>query len=384
MTDSLMADGGPETIGETMQPLDRARHMPGYIYTDRGVYEREKREIFLKDWLCIGRLEEVERPGDYFTVDIAGEPILISRGTDGILRGFFNTCSHRGVTVASDSGTTKTFSCPYHGWTYALDGKLLYAPYMESVSGFDAARCGLRAVRLDSWQGWIFINLSNEAENLQSFLSTVGVRFDFVHAEDCRLASKWTFELPCNWKLCVENFQDVYHLRVLHADTFGNAVDVDNYQPELLERGQFFCRHVGGCLTPTGETLFSGLPCWEGMPSTSSCLAHISPNAMLFCRYDSVFLWICWPLGPDRTQITFYTTFHKDHFSEPDFWERAKVYADFEKLIAGEDQSMIAALQRAMNSEAYRPGRMSPYEHTIHHMINYYLERVFDKRDILK
>jgi hypothetical protein len=102
---------------------------------------------------------------------------------------------------------------------------------------------------------------------------------------------------------------------------------------------------------------------------------------MLFCRYDSVFLWICWPLGPDRTRITFYTTFHKDHFVKPDFWEKAKVYADYEKLIAAEDQSMISALQRAMGSRAYRAGHMSPYEHTIHHMINYYLARMFGPTD---
>ncbi len=370
------ANASCDEIAATRRPLDRARHLPGRIYAAEEIYEQEKREIFLKDWLCVGRVEEASDPGSYFTFDVLGEPILISRGADSVLRGFFNTCAHRGVTVATESGAAKAFSCPYHGWTYGLDGRLLHAPHMEGVPGFDPAQCGLRPVRLDTWQGWVFVNLGDEPADLTDFLGTAAERLAFVHAEDCRLANKWTFELPCNWKLGVENFQDVYHLRVLHADTFGSAVDVDNYVPELLERGNFFTFHQGAPLTPTGETLFAGLPCWAGQPPSSSCIAHISPNIMLFCRYDSVFIWICWPLGPNRTQITFYTTFHKTHFDDPDFARKAKVYADFEQIIASEDQAMISALQRAMTSNAYRAGRMSPYEHTIHHMMNHYLDRM--------
>lgn len=366
-----------ESLAPTREPLSKAHHLPGFIYTDPDIFEREKRDIFQKDWLCVGRVEEVGNPGDYLTLSIMDEPLLIVRDSSGWLRAFYNVCRHRGVAVASRSGNVKAFSCPYHGWTYDLAGRLVHAPHMEEAVGFDRARCGLKPVKIDEWQGWMFVNLDPDSDDLRTFLGTVAERFGFVHAEDCRLANKWEFELPCNWKLGVENFQDVYHLRVLHADTFGEAVDVESYKPELLERGKFFAFHVGGCMTPTGETLFAGLPCWQGKPSTSACIAHIGPNIMIFCRYDSVFLWICWPVRVDLTRIIFYTTFHKDHFVRSDFREKADEYARFERIVAEEDRSMIAALQRGLGSRAYAAGHMSPYEHTIHHMINHYLERMF-------
>ncbi len=364
-------------LDSTQAPLHQARHLEGYVYTDPEVLQREKEQFFMRDWLCVGRVEEVENPGDYMTFEILGEPLIVARNKAGALHAFSNVCAHRGVAIAAGQGNRKMFSCPYHGWVYDLEGRLKNAPHMDQSEGFSIDQCRLRPLQLDQWQGWLFVCFDTDAPDLLSFLGSSAERFEFVHGEDCRLANKWEFDLQCNWKTVVENFQDVYHLRVLHADTFGEAVDVDNYRPELLENGKFFCRHVGGVMTPDNVSRFGGLPCWDGLPSSSACLQHINPNIMLFCRWDSLFMWNAWPVSVDKTRIIFYMTFHKSHFDDPEFEAKLKVYTDFEKAVASEDIEMIQSLQRGFNSRAYKPGRMSVYERTIHHMINHQIESLF-------
>jgi len=361
-------------LGATKAPLREARHVSGNLYTDPEILRQEKECFFMRDWLCVGRVEEIALPGDYLTFDVLGEPIIVARNAEGVLRAFSNVCAHRGVAVASGQGNKKMFSCPYHGWVYDLDGHLKSAPHMEESSGFALEHCRLQPLRVDDWQGWVFVCFDDLGQDLPSFLGSVRDRLAFIHAEDCRLGNKWEFELQCNWKTVVENFQDVYHLRVLHADTFGSAVDVDNYQPELLENGKFYSEFDGGVMTPDGESRFGGLPCWDGQPATSAAIAHINPNIMFFCRWDSVFMWNAWPVNADRTKIIFLTTFHKDHFDDPELQAKLEVYADFEKLVAQEDNEMVQSLQKGFRSRAYKPGRMSIYEHTIHHMINYQIK----------
>ena len=138
----------PPTIGEGIdvmrQPLNQARHLPGYIYTSPEIYQLEKEKIFMKDWLCIARAEEVEKPGDFMTHDVMGDPIVIARDEDGELNAFSNLCRHRGVEVAQDSGNTKEFMCPYHNWLYDLKGRLVGAPLMKKSEGFDPKTCRLR------------------------------------------------------------------------------------------------------------------------------------------------------------------------------------------------------------------------------------------------
>ena len=365
-------------LGKTQAPLLQARHLPGYIYTDPEVLRLEKERLFMRDWLCVGRVEEVENPGDYITFDILGEPIIVARSRAGTLHAFANVCAHRGVAVTTGHGNSKRFSCPYHGWVYDLEGRLESALHMDASEGFAVEQCRLQPYGLAQWQGWLFVNFDQNARDLESFLGTSLERFAFLHAEDCRLANKWEFEVECNWKTVVENFQDIYHLHTLHADTFGGAVDMEDHRPELLENGKFYNRpKAAGVMTPDGESRFSALPCWDGKePLNSVCLGHINPNIMLFVRWDSIFMWNAWPISVDKTKVIFYTTFHKDHFRDPDFEDKVKVYTDFEKVVADEDTEMIRSLQRGFMSQAYKPGRMSMYEKTIHHMINHHLDTV--------
>ena len=157
-TDHLIGEG----VEETRQPLHSARHLPGYVYTSPEILALEKEKIFMRDWLCMGRVEEIENPGDYMTFRVLGEPLIIARNEKGEINAFANVCRHRGVEVASGSGNLKEFSCPYHGWTYDLEGRLVGAPYMKEAEGFDPKSCRLSPLKCDTWAGWIFVNFDSE------------------------------------------------------------------------------------------------------------------------------------------------------------------------------------------------------------------------------
>jgi Rieske 2Fe-2S family protein len=142
-----------EGLDDTRAPVTRARHAPGYVYASPEVFELEKEHIFLKDWLCMGRSEELPGIGDYATFRVLDEPIVIARGEDGALHAYSNICRHRGAEVASGAGNTRQFSCPYHGWSYDLAGRLTGAHYMAEAKDFDPAQCRLRPLKIGEWAG---------------------------------------------------------------------------------------------------------------------------------------------------------------------------------------------------------------------------------------
>ena len=144
----------------TQAPLHQARHLPGDFYTSHETYELEKERIFQKDWLCVGRVEEFEKPGDYLSLCIADEPIVVVRDEESQLRAFYNVCRHRGTEVAAGQGNTKRFACPYHGWTYDLCGRLRGAAYTQEIENFDMRQYSLVPLKLDTWGGFIFINFN--------------------------------------------------------------------------------------------------------------------------------------------------------------------------------------------------------------------------------
>ena len=191
-------------LSETRAELGRARHLPGYVYDSPEVFALEKEKIFLKDWLALARVEEIEQPGDYMTFRVLGEPVVVCRDRDGAINAFANVCAHRGVEVAAGSGNTSEFSCPYHGWLYDLQGKLIGAPYMKEAEGFDPASCRLKPLRSGTWAGWVFVNFDDAAMPLERHVAFFEEAFGFFRMQDCRLGSKHTTDVDCNWKFVNE------------------------------------------------------------------------------------------------------------------------------------------------------------------------------------
>ncbi|MDA0260684.1 MAG: aromatic ring-hydroxylating dioxygenase subunit alpha [Proteobacteria bacterium] len=357
-------------------PINQARHVPGYVYSSPEVYELEKQKIFMQDWLCVARIEELENPGDYMAIRIMGEPVLIVRDDKSELKAFSNACAHRGVEVIWGEGNTTHFSCPYHGWTYDLSGELTGASFMEESKEFDPAQCGLPPLRLDVWAGWVFITFNETAPPLSQFSAHFEREFGFLRQEDCRLAIKLVVELDCNWKLFVENLLDVYHAATLHVKTIGaKRGSADKYPFHLFDLGGTSMFYHSDPMLPGGKSLFGKMPWLEDQPDNFACSGHLSPNMQLIARSDNVHPFLMWPLGPDRCQVINYTLFPKEHFDQPDFADKIQVYKDYMIQVVEEDRSMVASLQQNLKSQRFRPGPLSKLELGIYHVINDFVDR---------
>ena len=369
----------PRDLSETRAELRRARHLPGYVYDSPEIFALEKEKIFLKDWLALARVEEIERPGDYMTFRVLGEPVVVCRDRDGAINAFANVCAHRGVEVAAGSGNTGEFSCPYHGWLYDLQGKLIGAPYMKEAEGFDPAACRLKPLRSGTWAGWVFVNFDDAAMPLERHVAFFEEAFGFFRMQDCRLGSKHTTDVDCNWKFVNENLMDVYHFQTLHAETFGAHLDGEQFAIKTTARGDVSAFYDAAPITPEGKSLLGTIPWLEGeVDEKLGCMGYLTPHLHMFGRCDMSLPMTIEPLAPDRTRINIYFLYPGSRFDEDGFADKIKVYHDFGALVLDEDRSMVQGMQRNMASRHFVPGPMSKLERTVHDIVNGYLERVFD------
>ncbi len=197
-----------------------ARTPPGSFYTNEGILRRELEEFFCRSWLNVGREEQVADVGEFFTREIGGESVLVVRGTDGKARAFHNLCRHRGIQLVEGSNGTnlRSIVCPYHGWTYSSEGKLIGAPHTEPLVEFQKESYGLHGVRLESWGGFLWANLDAEARPIRDELERFFAKFSRFSFESMRLASRKSYEVDANWKILVENYQECYHCDPVHPD----------------------------------------------------------------------------------------------------------------------------------------------------------------------
>lgn len=356
----------PTTLGYSVvkdAPEVNKRHKNGEVYFSEEVMRREIEEIFMKQWLLVGRAEEVENPGDYITHRVADEPIVVIKQKDGSIQTFANVCRHRGVQVAWDSGNAKYFSCPYHGWVYDMSGQLIDAQYLDKAKNFKKENCRLPRIRTELWEGFIFINFDENAGPLMDDLE----RWDFPRIYGpyqmgrLKLANKFRMDLSCNWKFLNENLTDIYHIAVLHSATFGPYQPLEGYRYQVFDGG-YHGRFVGGTLAPEGKSLFGPIPWLPEELHSGGFSSHIPPNVSWFPRFDYVSVNTNWPITADTSLSITYQLFPPEHFEQPDFEKKAQEYVDFYQAFMNEDTDMIKALQRGMKSRYYEPGPVSPFE----------------------
>ena len=379
----LLNSDRKEQLATTRAALLNARHLPGWMYTSPEIYELEVERIFMRSWLCIGRVEEFENQGDYVATRVAGEPILVCRDQNGALNGFNNVCRHRGVEVAKGQGTAEEFMCPYHGWLYGLDGKLIGAPFSGDVENFDFKNCRLPRINVDTWGGYVFVNLDENCQSLSAYLDEDDIRefAAFLQPENTRTCDKYVFELPCNWKFVPENLMDMYHVGVIHGSSFGAHFPVNNFRYNLREHG-YNAKYESYTMAPEGATLFETMPWLRGkVDQFFACTTWIRPTMNIFGRHDLLQPWVALPIEPERTQITIYTQLPNEYFDRPAFAEMSQVYADFIRLVAEEDREMMESLQNAARSRCFKPGPTVKLERAIHHLLNYYLDTLFGQDD---
>lgn len=377
MMSTTLPDQYRYAVSRTRGDLRSARHLPGDFYTSKEIEALERERIFSREWLCVARQEELANPGDYRTLDIAGEPIVVCRSKRGALQAFYNVCRHRGTKVVTGCGNRNSFTCPYHAWTYDLEGQLRGAPFTDDIDRFSLEEFGLKSLRIDTWGGFVFVNLDPDCQSLRESLGSFTEIFAPYRPEDCRLGFRIRVEYDSNWKAVAENFVDVYHLATLHADSFGSNQPLDSYEFTTYPWG-YTGRFKGlSPMTLDGKPRYGCMPWLNGEHLEFGYSSHLFPNMGFYARQDNIHWVTHWPLEVNRSASEIHIMFPEEFHERPDFTEKLADYEQCFRVVIEEDVSMITALQKGFASKGFEPGPMSRFEQGVHHLIRYNLDRIY-------
>jgi choline monooxygenase len=370
----------PVHYAKTRLPVDQAWNLPRWCYVEPAFFDREVERIFRKEWLCVGRVEQIANPGDYMTLDIAGVPLLLVRDKAGTAHAFANTCRHRGCIVARGSGNRNDFVCPYHSWLYALSGELLSAPTdMEESIGFDKADFSLNAVRLDTWGGFMFVNFSAEAADLATHLGNLPELLRHYACDAMTIGRRLDFDVACNWKFYVENLKDAHHVATVHARSINAYASTKKYwrevQPTTGNVVSTFMGYPGTAALLQGER---GFPMIESLKDQTlgTVAPLIFPNMYLSCTIDCAWYIIVHPVAVDRCRVEQGAIFPRGVFDLPDFDDIAPRYFRRFDMTQAEDNEICELQHRGVLSPYAVQGRYSARERLVHKTVNWILDRV--------
>jgi len=349
-------------------PIEAAWLPPSSWYTERGVYEVERDTVFKNNWLIAAREDQLTRPGDFVAGRVANEPYVVVRGEDGRLRAFYNVCRHHAAQVMVGAGTTDTMVCPYHGWTYALDGRLLSAPELGGVRDFDRECFGLVPMHVAQWGPFVFISMAGAPRPLDADLGELHARLGAMGVEELRFVERRTYTLSCNWKVYVDNYLDGgYHVASLHRG-LAAQLDLSSYRTEVFER--FSIQSGAGSKAPRDAG--PGEPGGDFSERVGEAVlyAWIYPNFMVN-RYGAMMdtNWVL-PREHDRCEVVFDYYFVESEGGRKDFVERSLAASD---VVQREDVEICESVQRGLESSSYDRGRYSVKremgEHQFHRLL---------------
>jgi choline monooxygenase len=345
-------------------PLSEAYTIPAAWYTDARIAELELRNVFSRTWQAVGRTEQVAKPGQYVTASVAGEPVVVVRGSDDKLRAFFNVCRHHAMTVMNEPcGQTPHLRCPYHGWTYNLEGELRGMTEFDGVCNFDRGQNGLVPIRVETWENFIFVNLDAQAGSLADFLGALVGLAKPLGFGNLKFVERRSYTLDCNWKVYVDNFLDGgYHVPHMHKG-LNSVLDYTNYTIENVDR----C-----CVQSSPVTV-------DSSSEASAANTRKGNRAFYFWQYPNFMLnWyegyldtnLVLPLGANRCEVIF--DFYFGDTSESNM-AYVRESMGVSEVVQQEDIVICAGVQRGLSSRAYQAGRLSVRreagEHLFHRLL---------------
>lgn len=364
-------------------PLEEATTLPGRYYRDPAIFALELQSIFTTMWLCIGREEDVAAPGDFLTRAIGNESVLVVRDGEGRVNAFHNVCRHRGSRLVTEpaGGGLVRLQCPYHSWTYGLDGTLRSAPHMEDARRFDKASFGLNRVRIETWDGFLFINFSNDAPALADHLAEMGTRFAHYRMATLKRGKRIRYTVRANWKILAENYSECYHCFLIHPELnkvshyLSGSIDLIN---QAAVGGWMDLREEDyQTMTLSGRTQRPPFP-W--LPAGERRKIHyyiVYPNLLLSLHPDYVMTHQVWPVAPDRCEII------NDYLFDPAEVAKAGFdpsdASDFWDLTNKQDWRACELTQQGIASGGYDRGRLSTLEWMVHVFDNFVADRLLGK-----
>jgi choline monooxygenase len=344
-------------------PLSEASTIPASWYIDDRIAELERMTVFSKTWQMVGRIELVEKPGQFLTANVAGEPIVVVRGNDGVLRGFYNVCRHHAAAVVTElCGHASLLHCPYHGWNYGLDGSLKGMPEFDGVKNFDRQQNGLIPLKAEIWEKFVFANLDSRASSLTDFLGGLVNRVAPLGVSKLHYFATRVYDIACNWKVFVDNYLDGgYHVPHLHKG-LNSVLDYKEYTIENEDR---YCLQSSPMVASdedktTGATR-KGDRAWYFWQY---------PNLMINCYEGYMDTNLVLPIDVDHCRVIFDFYFADISVAKRAYNEQSVAVG---ARVQDEDLGICEAVQRGLKSRAYGAGRLSirreAGEHLFHRLL---------------
>jgi Rieske 2Fe-2S family protein len=389
-----------------------AKTLPQKYFVSAEVFAQEQAKIFSRHWLLVGHQTQIPKAGDYLLQQVTGESLIIIRDKSGKIHGFFNVCRHRGTRLRENNiGHLSAIQCPYHAWTYALDGRLIGAPHMDEVPGFDKADYSLHQVNLGVWDGFIFVNLADfltsilshprssaltgaahpslptgerrerrtegDHESLEEWFAPLNGKFSHWNMPILRPAKRIEYDVKANWKLMFENYSECYHCPGVHP-MLSKVSPYDSAENDLHEGpflGGFMKINPGKSLTMSGDTCALAI---EKENTERVFYYSIFPNMLLSMHPEYVMVHQLWPQSPERTLIVCDWLFHRDAFGRKDFKPEDAI--EFWDMTNKQDWHVCELSQQGIASRAYQPGPYSSRESIPAAWDEYYLRIMNDSQ----
>ncbi|MEO8136144.1 MAG: aromatic ring-hydroxylating dioxygenase subunit alpha [Betaproteobacteria bacterium] len=355
--------------------LAEASTIPAPWYVDTRIAALEQEGVFANNWQVAGRIEQLGEPGRYVTTEAGGEPIVVVRGGDGVLRAFFNVCRHHAAAVVTAAeGKAEQLRCPYHGWTYSLEGALKGAPQFAGVCNFELAQHGLLPLAVATWEKWVFVRVAGGGPPLDGALDPALIaQFAPLAVGRLHWLERRRYTLDCNWKVYVDNYLDGgYHVPHLHKALDG-VLEPGRYS---IENGERSCLQSSPLRESAGDD-----PTGAVRKGSRALYYWLYPNFMINW-YDGIMdTNLVVPHGADRTEVIF-----DYYFSDMSESARAGHQASIavSERIQDEDAAICSSVQRGLNSRAYNAGRLSVRreagEHLFHRLLHADLQTALQRQ----
>ncbi len=346
-------------------PLAEASTIPAPWYTDSHMAELERRIVFSGNWHCVGRTDQVAQSGQYIAVQVAGEPVVVVRGADGKLRAFFNVCRHHAAAVAPEPcGSVQLFRCPYHGWSYGLDGSLKGTPDFAGVCNFERAENGLVPIAVDSWEQFVFVSVERPRQSLREYLGAIVSQVASLGISSLHFFESRTYTLNCNWKVFVDNYLDGgYHVPYLHKG-LNSVLDYAEY---TIENGERFCLQSSPMSDSQEDAQVAATRTGD-----RAYYYWIYPNFMINLYQGVMDTNLVIPMGIAKTKVIF--DFYFTDISAERHARNAESVAVSDR-IQMEDLDICQTVQRGLSSRAYQSGRLSVRREAGEHLFHRLLAR---------
>ncbi|RTL66202.1 MAG: aromatic ring-hydroxylating dioxygenase subunit alpha [Hyphomicrobiales bacterium] len=382
LRDGMFAES---TFAKVRLSPHEAEPLPHWAYTSQDWYDREQERIFRAQWNYIGHASQIPKPGDYFTCDVGGVPLIVTRAQDGTIGAFFNSCRHRGSKLLWDQGNCKLIRCPYHAWAYDLKGNLVATPLVEEEMAEHKPNLGLHRARIEVVDGFLFATTNAKLPSAAETLGSLPKEWAGYDPANLVCTRRKSWEVKANWKLWYENYNDSLHVPFVHPDSLAKQKVAGRQRASHVETdGAYiahFTMHAGsrGLLTEHQSQGFPRFPNLTGRYTEGTYYPCLLPATLFGFTVDSVWVFELHPKGPDRTTLVAASLFAREATERPDFEEKAAHYYQRVDTIVPEDNEAVERQQEGLCLPVGLSGKFTQLETLCHAFDNWVLDQVVDR-----